>query len=380
MPPRLRATSKRRWNGHKKQPAFWRALTQHCCINRPATFNHSRASSTEYRIYKLSTHSKSHSATPLRVAIQMDPIEHIDIAGDTTFAMAEEAQARGHKLFEYQVDHLAWQGGQVTARAKPIHVQRIKGDHVSFGDPITLDLAKDVDVVLMRQDPPFDMAYITAAHLLEFVSKDTIIVNDPFWVRSSPEKIVPLLFPDLMPPTLVTKDRTIIEAFRAQHGDIVIKPLFGNAGAAVFRLKPEDGNLGALLDLFFSTSREPLMIQAFVPGVFDGDKRIILIDGNPVGAINRVPKGNDIRSNLAVGGTAHDVSLSQADLEICARIGPTLRERGLLFVGIDVIAGRLTEINVTSPTGVRAIQAFSGVNCAALMWDAIEARAQVAML
>jgi glutathione synthase len=299
----------------------------------------------------------------LRIAIQMDPIEAVNIDGDTTFAMAEEAQARGHVLHVYQVETLAWREGRVTARAKPANVRRIKGDHVTLGDPITLDLATDVDVILMRQDPPFDMAYITAAHLLEFVAKDTLVVNDPFWVRSSPEKIVPLLFPDLMPPTLVTRDR-----------DIVIKPLFGNAGAAVFRIKPDDGNLGALLDLFFATSREPLMIQDFVPGVFDGDKRIILIDGKPVGAINRIPKGNDIRSNLAVGGTAHNVTLSAADLEICARIGPTLKERGLLFVGIDVIAGRLTEINVTSPTGALAIKAFSGVNCAALMWDAIEAR------
>jgi glutathione synthase len=310
----------------------------------------------------------------LRIAIQMDPIEAVNIDGDTTFAMAEEAQERGHVLYVYQVETLAWREGRVTARAKPATVRRIKGDHVTLGDPVTLELASDVDVILMRQDPPFDMAYITAAHLLEFVAKDTLVVNDPFWVRSSPEKIVPLLFPDLMPPTLVTRDRQAIEAFRADHGDIVIKPLFGNAGAAVFRIKADDGNLGALLDLFFTTSREPLMIQGFVPGVFDGDKRIILIDGEPVGAINRIPKGNDIRSNLAVGGTAHDVTLSEADLEICARIGPTLKERGLLFVGIDVIAGRLTEINVTSPTGALAIKAFSGVNCAALMWDAIEAR------
>jgi glutathione synthase len=311
---------------------------------------------------------------PLRVAIQMDPIEDVNIDGDTTFAMAEEAQARGHSLYVYQVDSLTWREGKVSARARPAHVRRIKGDHVSLGDPIMLDLAKDVDVVLMRQDPPFDMAYITAAHILEFISKETLVVNDPFWVRSSPEKIVPLLFPDLMPPTLVSRDRSVIEAFRADHGDIVIKPLFGNAGAAVFRIKPDDGNLGALLDLFFATSREPLMVQGFVPGVFDGDKRIILIDGVAVGGINRVPKGNDIRSNLAVGGTAHPVSLSEADLAICERIGPTLRERGLLFVGIDVIAGRLTEINVTSPTGALALKAFTGVNCVALMWDAIEAR------
>ena len=312
------------------------------------------------------------ASKPLRIAIQMDPIEHVNIEGDSTFAMAEEAQDRGYEIFVYQVETLSWQEGKVSARAKPAKVQRVKGDHVSLGEEVVLDLAEDVDVVLMRQDPPFDMSYITAAHMLEFLKGKTLVVNDPFWVRSSPEKIVPLLFPDLMPPTLVSRDVTTIKAFQAEHQDIVVKPLFGNAGAAVFRIKPEDGNLGALLDLFFTTSRDPIMVQAFVPGVFEGDKRIILVDGEPVGAINRVPKGNDIRSNLAVGGTAHPVDLSEADLAICRAIGPTLKERGLLFVGIDVIAGRLTEINVTSPTGALALKAFSGVNAVSLMWDAIE--------
>ena len=312
------------------------------------------------------------ASKPLRIAIQMDPIEHVNIEGDSTFAMAEEAQIRGFEIFVYQVETLSWQEGKVSARAKPAKVQRVKGDHVSLGEEVVLDLAEDVDVVLMRQDPPFDMSYITAAHLLEFLKGKTLVVNDPFWVRSSPEKIVPLLFPDLMPPTLVSRDVTTIKAFQVEHQDIVVKPLFGNAGAAVFRIKPEDGNLGALLDLFFTTSRDPIMVQAFVPGVFEGDKRIILVDGEPVGAINRVPKGNDIRSNLAVGGTAHPVDLSEADLVICRAIGPTLKERGLLFVGIDVIAGRLTEINVTSPTGALALKAFSGVNAVSLMWDAIE--------
>jgi glutathione synthase len=312
------------------------------------------------------------ASKPLRIAIQMDPIEHVNIEGDSTFAMAEEAQIRGFEIFVYQVETLSWQEGKVSARAKPAKVQRVKGDHVSLGEEVVLDLAEDVDVVLMRQDPPFDMSYITAAHLLEFLKGKTLVVNDPFWVRSSPEKIVPLLFPDLMPPTLVSRDVTTIKAFQAEHQDIVVKPLFGNAGAAVFRITPEDGNLGALLDLFFTTSRDPIMVQAFVPGVFEGDKRIILVDGEPVGAINRVPKGNDIRSNLAVGGTAHPVDLSEADLVICRAIGPTLKERGLLFVGIDVIAGRLTEINVTSPTGALALKAFSGVNAVSLMWDAIE--------
>lgn len=311
------------------------------------------------------------ASKPLRIAIQMDPIEHVNIDGDTTFAMAEEAQSRGYEIFVYQVDTLSWQEGKVRARAKPARVQRVKGDHVTLGAEVVLDLAEDVDVVLMRQDPPFDMSYITAAHMLEFLKGKTLVVNDPFWVRSSPEKIVPLLFPDLMPPTLVSRDVATIKAFQAKHQDIVVKPLFGNAGAAVFRIKPEDGNLGALLDLFFTISRDPIMVQAFVPGVFDGDKRIILVDGEPVGAINRVPKGNDIRSNLAVGGTAHPIDLSEADLAICRAIGPTLKERGLLFVGIDVIAGRLTEINVTSPTGALALKAFSGVNAVSLMWDAI---------
>jgi glutathione synthase len=301
----------------------------------------------------------------------MDPIEHVNIDGDSTFAMAEEAQKRGFSVWVYGVETLSWCQGQITARARPAIVRRIKGDHVTLGEPVTLDLERDVDVVLMRQDPPFDMAYITAAHLLEFLKGKTLVVNDPFWVRSSPEKIVPLLFPDLMPPTLVSRDREAIKAFQAAHRDIVVKPLFGNAGAAVFRIKPDDGNLGALLDLFFTSSRDLIMVQAFVPGVFAGDKRIILIDGEPAGAINRIPKGNDIRSNLAVGGTAHPVELSEADLAICRAIGPTLKERGLLFVGIDVIAGRLTEINVTSPTGALAMKEFSGVDCISLMWDAI---------
>ncbi|MEN9855390.1 MAG: hypothetical protein RL186_1806 [Pseudomonadota bacterium] len=321
------------------------------------------------------TASPQPAARPaLRIGVQMDPIEDVNIDGDTTFAMIEAAQARGHAVFVYQVNALAWQQGKILARARPVTVRRVKGDHVSLGDWVTLDLAEDLDVVLMRQDPPFDMAYITAAHILEMLKGKTLVVNDPFWVRSSPEKIIPLLFEDLMPPTLVTRDVATIRAFADTHKDIVIKPLYGNAGAAVFRIRPEDGNLGALLDLFFATSREPIMVQAFVPGVFDGDKRIILIDGMPVGAINRVPSGNDIRSNLAVGGTAHDVTLSDADRIICNRIGPTLRERGLMFVGIDVIAGRLTEINVTSPTGALAIKAFSGIDCVALMWDAIEAK------
>jgi glutathione synthase len=266
---------------------------------------------------------------------------------------------------------MAYREGRVLARTRPIVVRPQKGNHVSFGEPTVLDLAEDVDVVLMRQDPPFDMAYLTAAHLLEMVHPRTLVVNDPAWVRSSPEKIIPLLFPELMPPTLVTRDRTAIREFRADYRDIVVKPLFGNAGNAVFRIKPDDGNLDALLDLFFAGSREPLMVQAFLPKVFEGDKRIILVDGEPVGAINRKPQGNDIRSNLAAGGMAEATDLSEKDLAICARIGPTLKERGLILVGIDVIGGRLTEINVTSPTGAVALKKFSGIDTASLVWDVI---------
>ncbi len=310
----------------------------------------------------------------LAVAIQMDPIESINIDTDTTFLMAETAQARGHRLWVYHPDQLAFDSGAVRATARPLSVRRVRGDHVSLGAPVVLDLAADVDVVLMRQDPPFDMHYITAAHLLEMVHPKTLVVNDPFWVRSSPEKIIPLLFPELMPPTLVSRDRAELTRFRDRHGDIVVKPLFGNAGNAVFRVKQEDGNFNALIDLFFASHREPVMAQAFLPAVFDGDKRILLVDGEPVGVINRKPQGADIRSNLAAGGVAEPADLSPADRAVCERIGPTLRERGLIFVGIDVIAGRLTEINVTSPTGALVVKRFTGVDATAAMWDAVERR------
>lgn len=310
----------------------------------------------------------------LRVAIQMDPIESVNIDSDTTFLMAESAQARGHRLWVYHPDQLAFDSGSVRATARALSVQRVAGDHARLGPSQTLDLAADVDVVLMRQDPPFDMHYITAAHLLEMVHPKTLVVNDPFWVRSSPEKIVPLLFPDLMPPTLVSRDRSELAAFRARHGDIVVKPLFGNAGNAVFRVRAEDGNFNALIDLFFASHREPVMAQAFLPAVFDGDKRILLVDGAPVGVINRKPQGADIRSNLAAGGIAEPAELNALDQAICDRIGPTLRERGLIFVGIDVIAGRLTEINVTSPTGAVVVKRFTGVDATHAMWDAIDRR------
>jgi glutathione synthase len=311
---------------------------------------------------------------PIRVAIQMDPIEHIAIAGDTTFAMALSAQARGHQLFVYGPDVMSWNSGTLTAVARPITVRDVQGDHVAFGEPMVLDLAADVDVILMRQDPPFNMAYLTAAHLLESLKATTLVVNDPFWVRSSPEKILPLLFADLMPPTLVSRDRATIRSFFEHHKDIVVKPLFGNAGAGVFRIKLGDGNLGALLDMFFGTSPEPVMVQAFIPDVFAGDKRILIVDGAPVGVLNRIPQGDDIRSNLAAGGKPAHAELSAQDRIICDRLAPVLVERGLLFVGIDVIAGRLTEINVTSPTGARAIQSMTGVDATSLMWDAIDRR------
>lgn len=312
--------------------------------------------------------------TKIRTAFQMDPIEGININGDTSFAMAEQAQKRGHEVWIFQTEHVFYEEGEVFAFAKPLKVRREIGNHFELGEEKILNLKTDLDVIHMRQDPPFDMAYISAAHWLDLVKKETLVINDPFWVINSPEKILPLQFPDIMPPTLVTKNRKAIENFRTKHNDIVIKPLFGNAGASVFRIKSDDGNLGALLDLFFAASNEPLMVQAFVKEVFAGDKRIFLIDGEPVGVINRIPKGNDIRSNLAAGGSAAATELSDADLAICARIGPTLKERNLLFVGIDVIAGRLTEINVTSPTGVRAFLGFSGIDLMVNYWDAIEAR------
>ena len=312
--------------------------------------------------------------TKLRVALQMDPIENIKIAGDTSFAMAEQAQKRGHELWIFQPEHLVYEEGNVYAYAKPLKIKREQGNHYQFGEEKRINLADDLDVILMRQDPPFDMNYISAAHMLEMVKDKTLVVNDPFWVNNSPEKIIPLYFPKLMPPTLVTKSRKAIDAFRAKHGDMVVKPLFGKGGESVFRIKPEDGNLGALLDLFFTYSNEPLMVQAFIKEVFAGDKRIFLIDGEAAGCINRIPNGNDIRSNLVAGGSAAPVELTERDLEICRAIGPTLKERNLIFVGIDVIAGRLTEINVTSPTGIRAYREFTGIDLTEKFWDVIEAK------
>ncbi|MGF1463242.1 MAG: glutathione synthase [Maricaulaceae bacterium] len=312
----------------------------------------------------------------VRVALQMDPIDQVDIRADTTYALALEAQARGHQLWVYGPVALSWAEGRVQARARSVSLTNTPEEPVRFCVPEVLDLADDVDVILMRQDPPFDMSYITAAHLLEFVHPKTLVVNDPAWVRSSPEKILPLLFPDLMPSTLVSRDPEALTAFRALHGDIVVKPLYGNGGAGVFALKSGDGNFNALLEMFFAQSREPVMAQAFLPAVSQGDKRVILIDGEPVGAINRVPAKGEARSNMHAGGRAEAAELSDADRAICARIGPVLRERGLTLVGIDVIGDRMTEIKVTSPTGVQELKRFSGIDAAALFWDAVERRRQ----
>ncbi len=315
----------------------------------------------------------------------MDPLEHVDIDKDSTFALMLEAERRGHALWHYDVRALALRegkgdpGARRTERlyamaARPVRVRRTTGAHWAWGETTRLDLARDVDVILMRQDPPFDMAYITATHMLEHVQPATLVVNDPRSVREAPEKILVTHFPDLMPPTLVTWDLAAIREFRDAHRDIIVKPLFGNGGAGVFRIREEDENLAALLELHWAHSREPLMIQRYEKSVRDGDKRIILVEGEAVGAINRVPAKGEARSNMHVGGRAERVALTARDREIVGAIGPTLRERGLLFVGIDVIGDWLTEINVTSPTGLQEIDRFDGIETASLVWDAIEAR------
>ena len=313
-------------------------------------------------------------STSLRVAVQMDPIETINIDGDSTFALMLEAQSRGHKLWHYHVRDLALRGGRVTAWARPITLRREYGNHYSFGAEEELDLGRDADVVLMRQDPPFDMGYITATHILEHIHPKTLVVNDPAQVRNAPEKLFVTHFPDLMPVTMVTADRRRIAAFRADHGDIIIKPLFGNGGAGVFHLRPDDPNMNALVELFTERSREPLMIQQYLPAVREGDKRIILVDGVAMGGINRVPAAGEARSNMHVGGRAEPTKLTEREREICARIGPELKARGLIFVGIDVIGGYLTEINVTSPTGLQELARFDGVHLERAIWDAIEAK------
>ncbi|MBV9843048.1 MAG: glutathione synthase [Sphingomonadaceae bacterium] len=312
----------------------------------------------------------------LRVAVQMDPLESINIAGDSTFALMLGAQARGHRLWHYEAANLSYRDGRVTAPARAVTVQNIAGDHHRFEDWTTLDLADDVDVVLMRQDPPFDLAYITATHLLERIQHAPLVVNDPAAVRNAPEKLFVLDFAEFMPPTLITRRLEDARAFHAEHGEVVVKPLYGNAGSAVFHVGRNDANLAALTELFGQVWREPFMVQAFLPDVRLGDKRIVLVDGKPAGAVNRLPKEGEIRSNLAVGGSGAKTELTARELEICAKLGPELARRGLLFVGIDVIAGHLTEINVTSPTGIVAIDRFNGTDTPALIWEAIEMKAR----
>lgn len=310
----------------------------------------------------------------LRVAVQMDPIESVNINGDSTFALMLEAQARGHALWHYHVRHLSMHGGRVLCHAQPVTVRREAGNHFTLGETVELDLERDADVVLMRQDPPFDMAYITATHILQHIHPRTLVVNDPEHVRNAPEKLFVLRFPELMPETLVSSDVREIRKFRERHGDIVVKPLFGNGGAGVFHLRPDDPNLNSLLEMFTEKSREPLMVQQYLPAVREGDKRIILVDGVAMGAINRVPAAGEARSNMHVGGTPMPTKLTAREEEICRAIGPELKARGLVFVGIDVIGGHLTEINVTSPTGLQELARFDGVHLERAIWDVIEAK------
>ncbi|MEM7188921.1 MAG: glutathione synthase [Pseudomonadota bacterium] len=309
----------------------------------------------------------------LKVAIQMDPIGSIDIHADSTFRLALEAEARGHQLFYYHVEDLVWRQGRVLVTGHDLQVRMQEGDHFTLGDRREIDLA-EWDVVLLRQDPPFDMSYITNTHLLQMIHPQTLVVNDPFWVRNCPEKILVLEFLDLMPPTMVARSLDAIRDFRAEHGDIIVKPLYGNGGAGVFKLTGGDSNLASLHEMFTGINREPLMVQKFLPDVSAGDKRVILVDGDVVGAINRVPLPGETRSNMHVGGRPEKTGLTDREHEICERLKPVLHERGLIFTGIDVIGGNLTEINVTSPTGIQEMERFDGVNVAGLIWDAIERR------
>ncbi|MEM7291178.1 MAG: glutathione synthase [Pseudomonadota bacterium] len=311
----------------------------------------------------------------LKIAVQMDHIANISIGGDTSFALCLEAQARGHELYHYTPDRLTMSGTDVTAAMEPLTVRDVEGDHYTFGERKRTSL-RDVDVVLLRQDPPFDMNYITTTHMLELVHPDTLVVNNPRSVRNAPEKIFVMEYADLMPETIVTLDLDEIRAFREKHGDIILKPLYGNGGAGVFHLRDGDRNLTSLMEMFSQLTREPIIAQRYLSDVREGDKRILLIDGKPVGAINRVPDESDTRSNMHVGGQAIETTMTERELEICARIGPELNKRGLTLVGIDVIGGLMTEINVTSPTGVREVKKFGGADIAALFWDAIEEKVQ----
>ena len=307
----------------------------------------------------------------MKIAFQMDPIEYVDINADSTFRLAEEAQNRGHDLYVYTPNDLTFNRGKVAAKVRSISLKRKIGDHVSFGAVELLDLS-EFGIIWLRQDPPFDMGYITNTHLLDLVDKETLIVNNPFWVRNLPEKLLVLEFPDLIPDTVISRDLDEIKEFKREFKDIIVKPLYGNGGAGIFRLKEDDKNLTSLHELFSNMSSEPLIAQAFLPDVRSGDKRIILVDGSPVGAINRVPKAGEIRSNMHVGGKAEPAKLSQRDREICRAIGPTLKSKGQVFVGIDVIGEYLTEINVTSPTGIQELERFDNVNIAEMIWHAVE--------
>jgi glutathione synthase len=309
----------------------------------------------------------------LTVAIQMDPIEKIDIGGDSTFALALEAQARGHGLLYYGPRDLSFRDGKVSAHVRPLNVRAVKGDHFALGDAFVYDLSA-ADVVLMRQDPPFDMAYISATHILERLHPKTLVVNDPAEVRNAPEKLFVTRFADFIPPTLITSDGAEIRAFREKHKDIILKPLYGNGGAGVFRVRADDENLGALLEMFTAFYREPVIVQRYLPEVRKGDKRIILVEGEYAGAINRVPAAGEARSNMHVGGRPEKTELTARERDICAAIGPELKRRGLIFAGIDVIGDYMTEINVTSPTGIQEVRRFGGADIAALVWDAIERR------
>lgn len=313
-------------------------------------------------------------STNRQVAFQMDPMEGLNIDGDSTFVLMLEAQARGYSLWHYLAEDLSYRDGVVFAHARRVEVRREKDNHFSFlSEPTKLNL-KDVDVVWMRQDPPFDMSYISATHLLDLVADETLVMNNPTEVRNAPEKLFVTQFKDLMPPTLITRREDEVKAFRADHGEIIVKPLYGNGGAGVFHLKADDSNLGSLMEMFLESSREPVMVQKFLPEVRQGDKRIILIDGEAVGAINRVPAAGEVRSNLVAGGQAVRSDLTEREKEICAAIGPDLKKRGLTFVGIDVIGDWLTEINVTSPTGLQAVNQFDGTRLEAQIWDAVEAK------
>jgi glutathione synthase len=314
----------------------------------------------------------------LRAAFQMDPMESLNIGGDSSFALMLKAQERGYTLWHYDVGALTWENGRLYAMANPITVQHVAGSHFKFGDPIILDLGRDVDVVFMRQDPPFDLSYITATHLLERIQNETLVVNDPASVRNAPEKLFVLDYARFMPPTMITRSLGATRKFLEQHGEIVIKPLHGNGGKAIFKVGSDGANLSSLMEVFNTAYVEPHMVQAFLPSVAAGDKRIVLVDGVIAGAVNRIPGEGEIRSNLAVGGKAAKTELTSREIEICEALGPELKKRGLLFVGIDVIGGEwLTEINVTSPTGIVAIDRFNGTDTAGMIWDAVSSRAQI---